>query len=337
MLQLLKRTVEGFCVGALLCASVPGKAGAPARNTRYVEDLFPGLCSGLLMNARVATMPDGDLLRIDDLVIRREDLATALKQAAPWLQDELKRFALPFLERYATRRLLVEIGKKTLPTSPGETKAPAPSEGDLVRIATDRIAGDVHITVKDIEEYYRQNSALFGGAGFEEVRDYIRQVLNERARQDAVERFLREYGRGHRVEIDAAWLRTYASRALDNPVDRLRGNGAPLLAVLAAGAGGCATGYCLAGGGGEALLELIAEEYGGRLQTVLMDLRESPGLGMRFRVREAPTYLLFDGDGGELLRLEGALPPSVVIESIRRGLPVPPPKGAGTKRPARDE
>ena len=82
------RNATIVCVLAVLFSSCVLAVERPAHNTKHgtsqkqtiINDVYPGLTSGSLMYARLAQLPEGTLLRTENLTIHEEEIEKQLSK-----------------------------------------------------------------------------------------------------------------------------------------------------------------------------------------------------------------------------------------------------------------
>jgi hypothetical protein len=72
--------------------------------SQVVNDLYPGLTTGVLTYAAASELPQGVLLRSGQLVINDKELAETIAKAPEQMQPKLKKNGLFILEQIATTK-----------------------------------------------------------------------------------------------------------------------------------------------------------------------------------------------------------------------------------------
>jgi len=280
-------------------ANTPGDPDAPAE----VEALYPGLASGVLTHARLVDLPEGVLLRSGDVSILASELAESLANAPESVAAELKKNALFVLEQMAEEKLIVHEARKSL----GEKEAA--DESALIRSYLNDLLSGISVTDEEVLGLYRENTEMFGGAPFDQVKTYLRQQLVREKQQAATEDHIRTLGERTRVEVSAGWVKEQAALMRDNPVDRMRAGGKPSMVDF--GSEGCVPCDMMA-----PILETVRKKYEGRVNILFVHVNEEQILAARYGIRSIPVQVFFDKDGKEVFRHTGFLPQEEIEKKL---------------------
>ncbi len=266
-----------------------------------LAEVHPFLGGGALTHARIATLPEGILVRSGEVTVTSDDLERALASVPFFAQEGLRRDPFPLLERELARRLLTELAQAEAKAK-GETTADGQ---DLLGPYLARLGEGKEPAEDDLRLFYEQNRDACANLPFEQVKGQIKGIVAEQQQADRVDRFVRELGRTRPIDISAPWIEAHAAQALDNPVDRLRGKGKPVLAVFSAAS-------CCGPDKMVPLLEAIRQEKGEAFEIVYVEARSHQALAFRHRIAGIPTSLVFDAWGAELIRHQGAVDAATV-------------------------
>ncbi len=306
------RTPCGAVVVLLaLLAAAAGAAGAADDVTMARK--YPFLANGVLTCAHLVSLPEGVLARSGEVTVVDTDLRQAISDAAWFAREGLQRDPIPMLELVLERRLLAALARDDAARK-GE---PAADEEALVEASMARLAGEVRPDDAEVRAFYDHNQEACGRLPFEQVREYVEQLLTRRAREDRVREILRGLGRERRIEVSAAWVEAHAAAGLDNPIDRLRGKGKPVLAVFSAAS-------CCGPDRMKPVLAEVEQAVGDAAEVVYIEARENQALAIRHRVAGIPTTLVFDAAGAESFRYQG-----LVTAELLRAAILPQTSGAG--------
>ena len=113
-----------------------------------VEEVYLGLSSGPLRDAKLATLPDGILLRAGNLTIDQQQVDEKIAQSEPELQEQLKRNAFYVLEQAATYPILLSEAKKWMATQ--NIQSNNPNEDELFKLYLESLIPP-DLTVSDQE------------------------------------------------------------------------------------------------------------------------------------------------------------------------------------------
>jgi len=277
---------------ALSCwtCSRPALAGEEAAPT--VDSVYPGLATGVLTFAKLGKLPDRVLLRAETVEISPTDLEDIINKQSPLVADQLRRNAFFLLERLATDKILLLAAKQDRKATSGM------AEQKILREYYEKVTEQVEVTDDEIAKFYAENKWLLGDSPLGQVENTIRQYLLEQKRQDTMDAHVRGLGRKIPITVNSEWVKVQAPLARDNPIDKARASGRPVLA----GFGG---GTCCGPDKTKHVLSALAEKYKGKLDVVYVEARQEPVLAARYGIESLPTQIFFDKDGKEVSRTVG--------------------------------
>jgi len=262
----------------------------------------------VLTHAHAVSLPEGVIARRGDISIDEADLRNAIADAPYFAREGLARDPVPALELHLAQRLLTAMARDDA-AERGEPVAA--DEYALLQAYVSRLTGDAKPSPAEVRAYYEENREACGRLPFEQVKDYVEQVLAERLRGERLERASRDIGRTRRIEVSAPWIAAQAAAGLDNPIDRLRGKGKPVLAVFSA-AGCCGPDRMIP------VLEEVQASVGDAAEIVYVEARSNQALGMRHRVSGIPTTIAFDAKGLEVVRHQGFVDKAAILGWLGR-------------------
>ena len=292
-------------VGALAmsgqAAEPPAKApaNAPGASPAVMRDAYPGLASGALTYARPAELPQGVLLKADDLSIGEKEVAEEVAKAPPDLQDQLKKNRFFVLEQMATRRLLVREAKAEAAKSGKEL--PSTEERLIIDYHVGGVAEKVQVADAEVAGFYAENKDMVGDAPLDQVKGAIHRYLLQQKQQEAITRYIETLGQRMPIEVSAAWVKEQAAAARDNPVDKARTSGRPTLVDF--GAAGCRPCDMMS-----PILETLRKKYEGKVNVEFVHVREEQVLAARYGIQSIPVQVFFDRSGKEMFRHVGFFP-----------------------------
>jgi len=287
-------------------AAVAPSSAAPDKPV-MMDEVYPGLASAVLTCARLVDLPEGTLLRAGELVIKASRVSEQIDQAPKPVQTQLRKNALFVLEQIATRELL--LMEATAHAAKAGTDVTESSERDIMEKYFRALVEKTAVTDREVAEFFRDNSEMFQGAGLDDVRPQLKQYLLQQKQTEAVNLHVRTLGQRVRIELSAAWVRTQAVQAMDNPVDRARRSGRPSLVDF--GRGGCGPCDMMT-----PLLEQLTEKYGGKANVLFVHVGEQPILAARYGIRSIPEQVFFDKDGREVFRHTGFFPKDKIEKKL---------------------
>ncbi len=267
-------------------------------STQTVKQLYPNLASSALTYAAIGTLPDGVLLKSEDIEIRTSDLDQSILQQPEQLQAELKKNAFFVLEQEATGRLLKIIAAQTLSQSGKDVDSI--EDNQLIQTFIKELTKDIKVTDQDIETFYKENEAVFCGTPLASVRKQIESYVLQDKQQRFVDQYIQTLGRKMEITISDSWTKQQAAKAQDNPLDKARNEGKPTLAIFSA-ASCCGPDKMIP------VKQGLEKKYDNRISIVYIEPRHEQILAARYGIRSIPSQIIFDSKGKEHFRHSGFL------------------------------
>ena len=271
----------------------PFNSPVQAQTGRTVEDLYPGLTSGVLSSATTAKLPQGTLLTAGSLTIKESEITKEISQTEPAVRSQLSKNKLFILENMATKGMLLQEAYKA-----GHKK----SEGDKVlsKYLSEKIKTPT-VSEEEIKNFYNQNKEMIGNAPFEQAREMLKDYLTRQKSQEAVHQFILTLGQRTPVQVNEDWVKKQSVLALDNPVDRARQSGKPTMVEF--GATGCVPCDMMT-----PILADLRKKFPGKLNVLFIHVGQEQILGARFGIETIPVQAFFDKNGQEVFRHTGFFP-----------------------------
>ena len=282
---------------AVLLAVISCFAQANNLNSiKTVEQLYPNLAAGVLTYAKVSVLPEGVLLKSEGIEISSNDIDKSISGQPEQFQAELKKNAFFVLEQEATGKILKKVAAQKLSENGKDVNSMA--DNQLVRSFFEELTKDVKVTDKDIETFYKENESVFCGTPLEKVKDRIGPYVLQEKKKRLVTGHIRTLGQRVDITVSTAWVSQQAALAKDNPLDKVRSNGKPTLAVFSA-ASCCGADKMLP------VLDSLKSQYGKTVNIMYLEARKEQILTSRYNVYSIPTQIFFDETGKEVFRHTG--------------------------------
>lgn len=258
-----------------------------------VEDLYPGLSSGILMFAQPAELSGEMILRAGNVTISSAEIKQRIEEAPAQLQAELNKNAFFILENIAVEKLLLQIAQQYAAANKIDVKSK--SDPEIINEFLEKTIKVSEVTDAEVSEFYEANKDQFGNINFERIKRQLKEHIRQQKQQSALKEYICNIGKTMRIEISASWLKKYAALALDNPVDRARASGKPTMVDF--GAHGCRPCDMMT-----PILETLKQKYTGKANIIFVNVREAQILGARYGIQTIPVQVFFDKDGKEVYR-----------------------------------
>jgi len=264
-----------------------------AQKGRTVEELYPGLVTGVLTSATPVKLPQGTLLTAGGLTIKESEITKEIGQTEPGVRSQLAKYTIFLLENIATKGLLLQEAYKA-----GYKK----SDGEKVisQYLSEKIK-KVDVSEEELKTLYNQNKEMIGNAPFEKAREMLKDYLVGQKRQAAVQQYILNLGRQIPIQVNDDWVKKQSVFVLDNPVDRARRSGKPTMVEF--GATGCVPCDMMT-----PILADLRKKFPEKLNVLFVHVGQEKILGARFGIQGIPVQVFFDRTGKEAFRHTGFFP-----------------------------
>jgi len=279
--------------------TTPQPATTSAEQIKTVARAYPNLASASLVHAKLAKLPEGVLLRADNITVTQKDIDADIAKAPEAMREQLHKNAFFLLEQRATRQLLLREARAAA-TKEGKDASKL-SEQDLLKAYFDKLTADVKISDAEVAAFYEKNKDMVEGQKLEDVKDAISKYLRQQKQQDIVNKHIQTLGQRVDIQVATSWLKRQAELAMDNPVDKVRNSGKPSLVDF--GSKGCRPCDMLA-----PILEALKKKYDGKANVLFVSVREEQILASRYGIQSIPVQIFFDKNGNEVFRHTGFWP-----------------------------
>ena len=273
-----------------VCLSTSAAWGTPSIGVT-VEEAYPELARDVLRKARLEKLPKGIVIQTKDIQIDEKFLQKLIQGADQKERPQYEQNLFFFVEQHVLREIVLHEARKA------GAKQESSDEEAIQKYLNQKTSG-VNVTPQEAEEFYKQNKEAFGGVSFENVKDDLHRYLVEQKGQEAIGSYLRTIGEGLDIRVDEGWAKQQNALARDNPVDRARTSGKPVLVEF--GATGCVPCDMM-----QPVLENLKKKYRDRLNIVFVHVGEEQILGARYGIKSIPVQAFFDKTGKEVFRHNG--------------------------------
>ncbi|MCF8025608.1 MAG: thioredoxin family protein [Desulfobacteraceae bacterium] len=268
-----------------------------------VEKKYPGLVSGVLKYARLASMDEQMLFQSEKVTINQAGLTRQLNAMDDATRSQLEKNLLFFLDQEATRAILENEAEKD-----GFASRDL-SDGENLQAFLEHKAETIKVTEIEARKFYQENKDIVNQAPFQQVRDAIHDYLIQRKKQQFISDYIDEVAAKTDMQVNKQWVQKQSRIAMDNPVDKARNSGLPTMVEF--GADGC--GPC---DRMQPILDQMRKDYPDSLNVVFVHVGEDQMLAARFGVRSIPVQVFYDADGKEVFRHTGFLPKEKVYSQL---------------------
>jgi len=296
----LTNVAVGFIFVVFLLAPGFGKAEETSNTEpQTLDNVYPNLASGILTFAKLGELPDGVLMRAGNVEIGIADVNESIAKQPKQFREQLKKNAFFVLEQQATPKLLLQLAKNSL-VNTGE-KSEGKQDKEIIDDYFKRLTEKVTVSDDDLIRFYKENESMFCRTPFEKIKDRLGPFVLKEKKQTKVTEHIRIMGQRTNIKVSASWAKDQAVLAKDNPLDKVRGNGKPTVAVFSAPS-------CC---GPDKMLPMVSslrKKYSTRSNILYLDARKEQILAARYHVRSIPIQIFYDKAGEEVFRHVGLLP-----------------------------
>lgn len=275
---------------------------------RVVNDLYPGLTTGALAEARISKLPKGVLLETREFVIRDREIKEKIAKAPEEMRPNFRKNAFFVLEQIARSKLL-QADVRSKMTGSSKKDVSEKDEDAMIQEYLQLLVKPVTVTNDEIQNFYSDNRSMFKDVPLARVRTQIEQFLLQQKQQNFISEHIRTVGRKMQMTISDSWLTVQAAKVKDNPIDIARTSEKPSLVDF--GATDCVPCQMMA-----PILEMFKKKYKGKLNVIFVHVQEDPILANRYGVQSIPVQIFFDKKGIEVYRHVGFLPQSEIEKRL---------------------
>jgi thiol-disulfide isomerase/thioredoxin len=278
--------------GVIPCFAAQTDHAAETVNQRY-----PNLASGALTYAKIAALPEGVLLKSEGVEIRLSEVQEVVSDQPLQVREMLAKNLFYVLEQEARGKLLLRVARNG---SASPEQVSSADDQQLITAFIDKLTADVASTEQEQRAFYAANPQFFPGVPFDSAQPQIAQYLTQDKKQQFVQDYIRILGQTMTIKVSADWTKQQAAAAYDNPLDKTLRNGKPTVALFYAASPCCPDTM-------GPVLTALTKQFGNKLNTVTLNPGSEPVLAARYRVQGNPYLLIFEADGKEAFRQQGAM------------------------------
>lgn len=275
--------------------TLPPPVIPPVKEGALLSEKYPDFADGILASAVLDELNSGELLSSGDVVITEAMFREKLTEIPEEMRDNYTPYGFHILQSMATETLLNRQVRGDSGAQPGDENW----EG-LVRDYVDKVVADVKPTEEEMAAFYKENTAMMGGATFEEVKGELEAYLSRDKQEAAFNEHLVNFGKSVGLSLHAPWVATMAARFKENPIDKALAQGKPVLVDFYADwCGPCKL--------MKPSIDALKETHADKLTVVVVNVDNEPFLANRHKASSIPLLLFYDAQGNLVKRQEGML------------------------------
>ncbi len=191
-------------------------------------------------------------------------------------------------------------------------------EGAIQGFLQKKFSSPPAVSKEEVDEFYELYKEQLGGANREQIAPMLEQVIQQQKQEQEYVRYLQEIRDRAAVEINKERLEAITPKpspeAATNTPEELAGalkSGKPVLVDF--GANSCPPCRQL-----RPILDEIRKEQAGRLEVLVIDVYKHQNLAGDYGIQVIPTLVFFDANGKEVLRQQGFMPKTVLMEQLAK-------------------
>jgi thioredoxin 1 len=295
-------------ITSIYAAEPNGIINQPSGQTsKTVKDLYPNIEMGFINDAVVSNLPEGVLLKSDNVTVESKELNKTIADANDRIRTQLKKYASLALEQISIKRLFaLEIKNEAAKNGQEITEK---DEDKIIQNYFTTLSKTVKVSDAEIVEFYNANKDSLGKATLAQVKPQIQQYIVQEKMQTLVDDRAKTIGRRIKIEISASWIKTQAALEKDNPVNKARDSGKPTMVDF--GSKGCIPCDMLA-----PILKTLQDKHKGKANIVVVLTGEEPVLASRYGAEIIPLQIFYDKTGKEVFRHIGFYPQKDIEEKL---------------------
>jgi thioredoxin 1 len=231
-----------------------------------------------------------------------------LERIDPAYREMARQEPEKFLEILINQTLLLQEAKKAGVALPPGEKPAAGTEAETVALIEAYLATQAEAlppaTAAEVEQIYETYRDQLAGRSREEATALIKGMIEEQRRGEAVDRLIDGLRRAARIDIRQPELQKLSQTVpgletqSEEDFRKALAGGKP--AIVDFGSNSCLPCRQL-----RPVLEKVRTDYAGKLEVLIIDVRDHGKLAAEYEVRVIPTVIFFDAGGKEVVRHQG--------------------------------
>ncbi|KQC09555.1 MAG: hypothetical protein APR54_12705 [Candidatus Cloacimonas sp. SDB] len=251
----------------------------------------------------------GDVLAIvAGKEITEKELESEYEKLSSQYKDMFKNDKDLYLEQLIIKQLLVQQASEK-GYIPADNSSQAQEDTGIQQLIAE-LGSNIDVPEAEIEEFYQENQSQMQGAGYEQVKNDIRNYLVQQKQGELIEEYIDEIRQSADVVLNEDWIARQLAGKPINPLSEALQNGLPT--VLDLGSDTCIP--C------QMMMPIFAElenELAGKANILLLQIDDYRDLANKYKVRVIPTQIFFDQNGQQYWRHEGFLAKEDIIKKLK--------------------
>jgi thioredoxin 1 len=300
--MLLNVTIKrSFLLLLLLVLGLSGTLSFAGSQTT-LQEAYPDLGLSVLGFAKLSSLPQGTVLRADDMVIDESLLLQMVEKESPEFREEMRKNLLFVLEKELKNKLLLAEAYKS-----GYSKE-IPEDQTISSFKNSKIP-PLSVSDEESKAFYEKNRTALGNLTFEQVAAGVKEYLLDQKREAVYEAYVVNLARSKSIQIQSSWARDNCALARDNLVDQARNSGKPTLVEF--GRTGCPSCDMM-----QPILSNLEGRFFAKVNIVFVHIQRFPFLASRYGINLIPVQVFFDKSGKEVFRNVGFYPQNEIEKKL---------------------
>jgi len=263
-----------------------------------------------------ARKPEGNVLAtVNGRNITERQLESFLASIPAQQRAEYEGDKVSLLENLIVREALLQEAErrgveKWFAVKENLKKYPESRTDILIQALLQSEAEKVSVSDQEAREFFDSQRDYFKGSSFDSMKDKIKTYILGEKQNERVNEFVREVRSKATVVKNEEWVRRQEGLRPKTPLDTALKSGKVVLADF--GRMTCVPCKMM-----KPILDKLAEEYKGRAEILIIDLRDYPALAGKYGIRAIPTQIFFDEKGNEVYRHMGFMDRDAIIEKLK--------------------
>lgn len=222
------------------------------------------------------------------------------------------------LEQVVTRKLLLQEAKKRgfyeRPEGNDSLIINQAEERAIQRLLENEIRDYRQVTEEEIARFYEENKEQMQGHSLVDVRPMIREYLQTLKAQSAFEMLVTRLHQKANIKVYEERMPKPAPPVLPpSTAEEFRSalkSGRPTLVDFGSN-------HCIPCIQLRPVLKALKEEYGGKINIMMLDIKDNRALAREYRIQLIPTLIFFNSEGKEVGRALGYMDKEVIKKKFQ--------------------
>jgi len=248
---------------------------------------------------------------------------TSLEKIDPSSRDLINESPQKLLDLIINRTLLLQQARKEGVAAPKEGNAvPSPTGQDaddaiIVAYFDKKMAALPPVSNEMIDNIYETYKDQMGGRTKEEAAVLIRQMLDQQRQNEEAGKLIDDLRGKAKIDVNQKELQklTVAAPGLETQTEadfrKAVTGGKPMIVDF--GSNSCIPCRQL-----RPVLQKVKNDYKGKLEVLIIDIRNNEKLANEYRIQIIPTVVFFDAAGKEIFRHQGFMTEEKIKEQLSK-------------------